>query len=66
MKKKVSEVFLSEILQEEKFGSFVRIHRSYAVQKQFIQKIAAQEVELHNQITLPIGRSFKENLNLFL
>ena len=54
---------LGEILQEEKFASFIRIHRTYAVQKQFIQKIATQEVELHNQITLPIGRSFKENLN---
>jgi len=57
---------LGDILQEEKFGSFVRIHRSYAVQKQFIQKITSQEIELHNQIVLPIGRSFKDNLNYIL
>lgn len=57
---------LGEILQEEKFGSFIRIHRTYAVQKQFIQKIATQEVELHNQIKLPVGRSFKENLNFIV
>lgn len=57
---------LGEILLEEKFGSFVRIHRSYAVQKQFIQKISTQEIELHNQIVLPIGRSFKDNLNTIL
>ncbi len=54
---------LGEILQEEKFGSFVRIHRSYAVQKQYIQKIATQEVELNNGTILSIGRSYKENIN---
>ena len=57
---------LGEILQEEKFGSFVRIHRSYAVQKQYIQKIAAQEVELNNGTILAIGRSYKENINELL
>ena len=54
---------LGEILQEEKFHSFIRIHRSYAVQKQFIQKIGSQEIELKNNIFIPVGRSFKDNLN---
>jgi two-component system LytT family response regulator len=54
---------LGEILQEEKFHSFIRIHRSYAVQKQFIQKIGSQEIELKNNIYIPVGRSFKDNLN---
>lgn len=54
---------LGEILQEEKFQSFVRIHRSFAVQKQFIQKIGSQEIELKNNIFIPVGRSFKDNLN---
>ena len=54
---------LGEILQEEKFQSFVRIHRSFAVQKQFIQKIGSQEIELKNKVSIPVGRSFKENLN---
>lgn len=54
---------LGEILQEEKFQSFVRIHRSFAVQKQFIQKIKSQEIELKNNIFIPVGRSFKDNLN---
>jgi len=54
---------LGEILQEEKFSSFVRIHRSFAVQKQFIQKIGSQEIELKNNFSIPIGRSFKDNLN---
>jgi len=54
---------LGEILQEEKFQSFVRIHRSFAVQKQFIQKIGSQEIELKNNISIPVGRSYKDNLN---
>lgn len=54
---------LGEILQEEKFSSFIRIHRSFAVQKQFIQKIGSQEIELKNKVSIPVGRSFKENLN---
>ncbi|MFM9988981.1 LytR/AlgR family response regulator transcription factor, partial [Flavobacterium sp.] len=57
---------LGEILQEEKFQSFIRIHRSFAVQKQFIQKIGSQEIELKNNIFIPVGRSFKDNLNFVI
>ncbi|MBP9792603.1 MAG: response regulator transcription factor [Flavobacterium sp.] len=57
---------LGEILQEEKFNSFLRIHRSFAVQKQFIQKIGSQEIELRNNVVIPIGRSFKGNLNFVI
>lgn len=55
---------LGEILQEEKFQSFVRIHRSFAVQKQFVQKIKSQEIELIGGKTVPIGRSYKDNIEL--
>ncbi len=54
---------LGEILQEENFKSFVRVHRSYAVQQKFIQKITSQELEMNNGFNVPIGRSYKENLN---
>jgi two-component system LytT family response regulator len=54
------------LLKESDFNSFVRIHRSYAVQKQYIKKILTNEVLLNNDITIPIGRSYKENLNAFL
>lgn len=57
---------LGEILQEEKFQSFIRIHRSYAVQKQFIQKIGSQELQLNNGATISIGRSYKDSLNTVL
>ncbi|UGS23397.1 LytR/AlgR family response regulator transcription factor [Flavobacterium channae] len=57
---------LGEILQNENFQSFIRIHRSFAVQKQFIQKINSQELVLKNDVSIPIGRSFKNNLSLVL
>ncbi|RYY62502.1 MAG: response regulator transcription factor [Chitinophagaceae bacterium] len=52
---------LGKLLQEAAFSSFVRIHRSYAVQKHFIEKITAQEVFVKD-ITLPVGRSYKASL----
>lgn len=57
---------LGDTLQDHKFNSFVRVHRSFAVQKQFIQKIGSQEIELKNKVTIPVGRSFKDNLNSVL
>ena len=57
---------IGTLLKETHFHSFIRIHRSFAVQKQFIQKINPQEIELLNNVLIPIGRSYKENLNLIL
>lgn len=55
---------IGNLLKEDHFQSFIRIHRSYAVQKQFIQKINSSEIILNNNTAIPIGRSYKENLNL--
>ncbi|SFC64967.1 LytR/AlgR family response regulator transcription factor [Flavobacterium phragmitis] len=55
---------IGNLLKEEHFRSFVRIHRSYAVQKQYVQKINSNEIVLNNEAIIPIGRSYKENLNL--
>jgi two-component system, LytTR family, response regulator len=53
---------LSNLLQEGAFSSFVRIHRSYAVQKHLIRKIGSAEVLIGN-IALPVGRSYKAALD---
>ena len=58
--------FLSELLQETGFGSFVRIHRSYAVQKNFISKINTHEVLMNNNDKIPVSRTYKDNLMLML
>ncbi len=55
---------IGNLLKENHFQSFIRIHRSFAVQKQFIQKINSSEILLNNNISIPVGRSYKENLNL--
>ncbi|MBS1914665.1 MAG: response regulator transcription factor [Bacteroidetes bacterium] len=55
---------ISGLLKEKPFRSFVRIHRSYAVQKNFIKKINSGEVWV-NDIALPVGRSYKDSLDFF-
>lgn len=52
---------LGNLLNQVAFQSFVRIHRSYAVQKNFVQKITSAEVIMNN-IVLPIGRSYKHSI----
>lgn len=54
---------LGNLLKEHTFRNFVRIHRSYAVQKHFVNKISAKEVYVNN-INLPVGRSYKDVLDL--
>jgi two-component system, LytTR family, response regulator len=55
---------IGNLLKEVSFQSFVRIHKSYAVQKHFIEKIKGQEVFFQN-ISLPIGRAYKDALEVF-
>jgi two-component system, LytTR family, response regulator len=55
---------LGNLLKEHTFKNFIRIHRSYAVQKHFIDKVSTKEVEVNN-IMLPIGRSYKDALEGF-
>ncbi len=58
--------FLSEILENTIFESFVRTHRSFAVQKKFIQKISHSEVLMNNNDKIPVSRTYKDNLLLML
>jgi two-component system, LytTR family, response regulator len=57
---------LGNLLKEANFESFIRIHRSFAVQKQFIDKIGATEILLRNQHAIPVGRTYKDNLSALL
>lgn len=52
---------IGNLLKENNFSGFVRIHRSFAVQKQLIDTLTAQHVTIHN-ITLPVGRGYAQNL----
>lgn len=53
---------IGNLLKESHFESFVRIHRSYAVQKSYIKHKKPLEVELDNGTVIPIGRSYKETV----
>ena len=50
------------ILKESHFASFVRVHRSFAVQKNFIESISSTKLLLSNNVNIPLGRSYKENI----
>jgi two-component system, LytTR family, response regulator len=54
---------IGNLLKESHFQSFVRIHRSFAVQKQYVKKINIHDLQLNNDVVIPLGRSFKDNLN---
>jgi len=53
---------LGNLLKEEVFCNFIRIHRSFAVHKHFIEKVSAGEVLVAN-VPLPVGRNYKDSLN---
>lgn len=57
---------IGNLLKEIHFQSFIRVHRSFAVQKQFIQQINTNEIILNNLAIIPIGRSYKDNLSLLI
>ncbi|MEO8237916.1 MAG: LytTR family DNA-binding domain-containing protein [Flavobacterium sp.] len=57
-------ISIGNLLKETHFQSFIRIHRSFAVQKQYIEKKQVNDVLLNNGVIIPIGRSYKDNLNL--
>lgn len=57
---------IGNLLKEENFKSFLRVHRSYAVQKASIKKIGTNDIELSNQVLIPIGRKYKSDLATIL
>jgi two-component system LytT family response regulator len=56
---------LGNLLQETSFQSFIRIHRSFAVQKHYIRKVDTNNVYV-NKTSLPLGKTFKKNIEELL
>ena len=51
------------LLKEKIYSSdFIQIHKSFVVNKNYIQEIKAKELILKNSTILPIGRNFKESI----
>jgi two-component system LytT family response regulator len=57
---------IGTLLKDDNFQTFIRIHRGFAVQKHFIHRITAQEVFLADNLTIPVGRNYKDNLKNLL
>src|SRR5699024_7757738 len=53
---------LSALLKKNDFKDFIRIHRSYAVQKKHVKSYSSKEILLVNNKKLGIGRSYKEQV----
>ena len=52
---------IGNLLKEEGFRSFVRVHRSFAVQKHAIGRLTSQEVTV-GDVALPVGRSYRDQI----
>lgn len=53
---------LSLFIKEINSSDFIQIHKSFVVNKNYIQEINAKELILKNSTILPIGRNFKESI----
>jgi two-component system, LytTR family, response regulator len=52
---------LGNLLNENEFRSFIRIHRSFAVQRHYVQKLDTHNVYLEN-VSLPLGKAYKSDI----
>jgi two-component system LytT family response regulator len=52
---------LGNLLHEAEFHSFIRIHRSFAVQRHYVRKLDTRNVYLDN-MSLPLGKAYKTEL----
>ncbi len=55
---------LVELMEELQNEDFVRVHRSFIINKNFIEKVAAQRVVINGEV-IPISKSYKDSLSSF-
>lgn len=53
---------LGSILNNEQFSTLTRVHRSFAIQKCYIQTIKQREIVLENNINIPFGQTYRKAL----
>ena len=57
---------IGNLLKTPSFSTFLRVHRSFAVQRHFVDSMSSSALQIDGQ-QIPIGRSYKEELrNLIL
>ncbi len=57
---------LTQVMADDPFSSFVRVHRSYAVQRHYVSRIDSQSIHLGTNISLPIGRTYRTEVERLL
>jgi DNA-binding LytR/AlgR family response regulator len=62
-KKYVLKKSLSKLLSDDLDARFIRIQHKYAVNKLHIKKAETDIVQLTGELVLPVGRSFRKELN---
>jgi len=60
-KKRLVRYSITELLQQLPSDIFLRIHKSYAVNKNFVTELHSAEIALQD-IRLPVGRTYRESL----
>lgn len=53
---------IGNLLKEIAFTNFIRVHRSFAIQKHLVSAVNTNTITLNNQTVIPIGRSFRDGL----
>jgi two-component system, LytTR family, response regulator LytT len=53
---------LSNIIEQINRPSFIRTHKSYIININFAQKVLSDKLVLKNDLEIPIGRNFKEEV----
>lgn len=56
----------SSLLSDKNFASFVRVHKSYAVNVKHITALTAKEIILSEGTRIPLGRSYKSSIENIL
>lgn len=58
---------LGKLLSDGLFEDFIRVHRSYAIQKQYIGEVSRASIKLKlSRKTIPIGKSFSSKIEYIL
>jgi DNA-binding LytR/AlgR family response regulator len=57
---------IGNLLKEVHFSNFIRIQKSFAVQKDRIQKWDANQIYLTNGFCLPLSKNYRDNLKAIL
>jgi DNA-binding LytR/AlgR family response regulator len=64
MKRRVVRMSLSELLVQLPLQQFIRIHKSFVINKKHITEIRANSIMILNE-ELPVGRSYQQGLQAF-